>query len=69
VPSAQNGYHLGDYPQTEMYGDPTDYQRQMAANAIGYNLGSLEPRQQKWFTPTANKESDHGINITDQGIG
>lgn len=25
VPSAQNGYHLGDYPQTEMYGDPTDY--------------------------------------------
>lgn len=52
VPSAQNGYHLGDYPQTEMYGDPTDYQRQMAANAIGYNLGSLEPRQQTWFSKT-----------------
>ena len=27
IPSAGNGYHLGDYPQTEMYGDPADYQR------------------------------------------
>ena len=53
IPSAGNGYHLGDYPQTEMYGDPTDYQRQMASNAIGYDLGSFEPRQQKWFTPSS----------------
>ena len=53
IPSAGNGYHLGDYPQTEMYGDPTDYQRQMASNAIGYNLGSFEPRQQKWFAPSS----------------
>lgn len=53
IPSAENGYHLGDYPQTEMYGDPADFQRQMASNAIGYDLGSLEPRQQKWFTPSS----------------
>ena len=53
IPSAGNGYHLGDYPQTEMYGDPTDYQRQMASNAIGYDLGSFEPRQQKWFAPSS----------------
>lgn len=49
IPSAQNGYHLGNYHQTEMYGSPTDFQRQMASNAIGYNLGSFEPRGQTWF--------------------
>ena len=25
IPSAENGYHLGNYKQTEMYGDPSDF--------------------------------------------
>lgn len=34
MPTEQNGYHLGSYPQTEMYGDPKDWQRQMVRNEL-----------------------------------
>lgn len=47
MPTEQNGFHLGDYPQTEMYGDPKDWQRQMVRNAAGLNGDS------KWFNPSA----------------
>lgn len=70
IPSEGNGYHLGDYKQTEMYGNPTDFQRQMASNAIGYNLGSFEPRQQTWFPKDGNGTNpDNSMNITSQKIG
>lgn len=61
MPTEQNGFHLGDYPQTEMYGDPKDWQRQMVRNAAGLNGDS------KWFNPSVN--SDNTMNIKDQGIG
>lgn len=61
MPTEQNGFHLGDYPQTEMYGDPKDWQRQMVRNAAGLNGES------KWFNPSAN--GDNTMNIKDQNIG
>lgn len=61
MPTEQNGFHLGDYPQTEMYGDPKDWQRQMVRNAAGLNGDS------KWFNPSVN--GDNIMNIKDQGIG
>jgi len=61
MPTEQNGFHLGDYPQTEMYGDPKDWQRQMVRNAAGLNGES------RWFNPSVN--GDNTMNIKDQGIG
>ena len=69
IPSEQNGYHLGDYPKTEMYGHPEDFKRQMVANATGYGLGAFEPTQTKWFTPDSGTRwdnlfgSDGGFNL------
>lgn len=56
MPTEQNGFHLGSYPQTEMYGDPKDFQRQMVRNEL-YNGQKTQ------------NVGDNTMNIRDQGIG
>lgn len=70
IPNAQNGYHLGDYKQTEMFGNPTDYQRQKAINAMGLNYDDQFKIQQKEYFPM-NRQGldDNTMNIKDQTIG
>ena len=64
IPTEQNGHHLGSYPQTEMYGDPKDWQRQMVRNEL-YRGQKTEDTEDK----TMNIKNHSNVNSFGKILG